>query len=726
MTDYISRRYFGIIIFVSFGILFIPQLFYISNIFEFDGDIILLFVPVLASIVFVVLVSILPRGQRIQLVLAGLGLSIFLCDLILRADIGRLDGSSGDIPLHLATAVPNALLYVGLPLVFLFLGSRIAGLLANLAFVAAVLALGLTSYSTAISFMGTSGKAAEQAGSRAGGEVNTAENQRPNIYFIWLDAMETGYMKKYLAETRNADAFRGFTFFVNNSANYFYTLQSYASFMSGTVYKGGDYKDWSNKGLNLRKDLDALGYRMTSYAKRDFLSSLDDAAYGADDIFLKATRSRHPYVADFVTYWLVRSAPAIVANESLRYGRRLGNLIHDWVNPASPYSAVKSISDGIEPLTGVFVLRRFISDESTRAGFNEFVIAHAVLPHGPYVIDRNCAYRGRTGTDPKDAYFDQTVCAMDMVKKFLQKLKELGRYDKSMIIIMGDHGSGWAGLIDGVTDGSPPLNGKFTPWTRSMLVSRASAALMVKPPKSPATDPMAVSLRESQLVDLYPTILSLIGQEAGIAGDIDGINLFGPEQPGREKTILYFRPAREINAYEAEIYDLTMAPGGGLTDIVYRAKFRDPDKIRNIECGRPIEFSKATRDGEYYSADGLSGFEAHGRWSDGNLVTLKFRLPQTRCEAASVALSLRGFVNAKNPLQSGMLKLNGAPLGRVEIHAGQANPAQFTFELPAPAVKWGEFNELTLDIDRPVSPKSLGMSNDQRLLGFGFHTLEFR
>lgn len=237
---------------------------------------------------------------------------------------------------------------------------------------------------------------------------------------------------------------------------------------------------------------------------------------------------------------------------------------------------------------------------------------------------------------------------------------------------------------------------------------------------------MAVSLRESQLIDIYPTILSMIGQKARIARDVDGADLFGREKLGREKTILYFRPANVINAHEGEIYDLTMAPGGGLADIVYRSSFRDPAKIPSMECGRPIQFSNASLDADYYFADGLSGFEPHGRWSDGDRVVLKFRLPETRCEAATIALSLRGFVNAKNPLQSGKVVLNGAEIGRLEILAGDANPAQFTFEMPTPSVKWGELNELAFDIEKPVSPKSLGMSNDHRVLGFYFRTLEIR
>ncbi len=103
---------------------------------------------------------------------------------------------------------------------------------------------------------------------------------------------------------------------------------------------------------------------------------------------------------------------------------------------------------------------------------------------------------------------------------------------------MGDHGSGWAGAVDGEEKDPSPLNNEYMPWSKSMVISRSSALLMVKPPKTSNAIDLKISERETQLIDIYPTILSAIGHSEKIPKIIHGIDVFDQISPERENILL--------------------------------------------------------------------------------------------------------------------------------------------------------------------------------------------
>ena len=717
---------FGVIIFITAGILLIPQFYYLSNIKEFSYDILLLLFPIGLSIIVYLLTLLLPIiGNRSQLFLAGIGVSILLCDQFLRLQIAHLDGSARDIVIDPFLATVNGLVYFGLPIIFLLYGNKFKKIIIDLAFVFVVLAISVTIYSFYLTLFDQFKD--ESQLENAKNEVESIvedEKELPNIYFIWLDAMETKYMKKYISNIDAQKKFSGFTLFENNSANYLYTTQSYPSFMSGTIYKGGDYEEWMKKGDNLREKLSSHGYNISTYAKNAFISDLDNISYSSDDIHRKWTNQSHPFISDFIAYWLVRSMPAFLGSYSVYIGKRLGKFISYQFNTNSDYFQVTSISDGIEPLTGVFTLKQFFIDEKDRGANNEFIVMQAVIPHGPYVIDRNCDYRGlKKNITPQEAYYDQVVCSGDLLSKFLSKLKTLDRYNSSLIIVMGDHGSGWAGLIDGYKDGKKPLNAEYTPWSKSMVLSRASALLMIKPPKTKPSAQFLVSQKESQLIDIYPTILSLISKNESPKKDVDGLNLFDSKRHDREKYITYFKPAKIINPFDAEIYDLEYSPNSGLTDIKYRSLFKDKKDLPEVVCGEIVKFS--TIGSGKLLTKGLSGFESAGRWSDGDVVQINYKLPKTSCKDSKITLVLSGFITKHNQTQTSDVLLNGEKIGEIIIKAGEKNPRDITLEIPQNLVKVENANMLEFQIKNPVSPKSIGFNNDTRLLGFRFHTIMF-
>ncbi len=710
----ISLNY-GVIIFAIAGVLLIPQFYYLANIQALSYDLLLVVIPVGLSLLVMIFGFLMKSGNNFQLVAAGFGLSILLCDQLLRADIGHLDGfSSETIRTDSLLVSLNGILYFGLPLAFLFFGRKLEAILIDLSYVMLALAVCLTLYVIYSTVFHAEPE-----------RFNINENkreghQRPNVYFIWLDAMETQYMKKYISDYSGHYGFPGFSLFENNSSNYLYTNTSYSSFMSGTVYEGGDYVEWSERKDDLRKFLKDKGYRITSYVKKEFGSSLDDVSYSSSSIYMRKANSKHPFITDFIAYWLVRSVPSFFANYSLPKGVRIGKKVDSWVNSDTEYSKVKTISDGIEPLTGVFTLDMLIEEEEKRNDHNEFVLAQAVIPHGPYVIDKNCKYRGRSSKNRDHLYYQQVICSVGKVQRFLSKLKEMGRYDSSIIVVMGDHGAGWTSH----KDGEEALNARYQPWSKSAVISRASALLMIKAPgKISKGSEVSTLQKESQLVDIYPTILSALGYESEIGEDVLGIDLFSNEIQNREKYITYFKPGLTIDLFDAEIYDLFFQSPNGLIEIKYRGDFVQNDNLASFGCNQKLSFSADSPSAGSFIGKGLGAPETWGRWSDNKVVSIKVKFDVANCAESQLTLLLRAFVTDQNPVQTATIVLNGETLGVIEIGVDEENPQRIDLDIPFDLIDSEVTSEIEFYIDDPKSPAELGVSTDKRQLGFGFHYL---
>ena len=149
------------------------------------------------------------------------------------------------------------------------------------------------------------------------------------------------------------------------------------------------------------------------------------------------------------------------------------------------------------------------------------------------------------------------------------------------------------------------------------------------------------------------------------------------------------------------------------------------NELPDTKCIKKIDFS-SKNDSENYIATGLSGFEPWGRWSDGKLVTLKFKLPKTDCDYSKVSFTVKGFVAKKHPEQSAKVTINGVDYGKIKIKLGQSNPRILVFGMPSGLFKQDDVNVIKFNINSPMSLKELGQGNDQRTLGLGFQSVVFQ
>jgi len=574
MLNKFIHHHYGYLTFAVLGVLSIPISLYLFNAKEFNYDIYLLVLPCIIAGITIFIGSIISLiteksykklNKIIQNSLSAFALIIFINDFFIPTKATALDGTEINIIepvlLTLLESIVTLVILVFLVMSlsrkrftdFFIIASKYALTLLLLFSIALIY---LTIFNT------RNNNVVDDYGHQST-QLMQVKKKFPNIYFIWLDGMQSDFFIKGLNEHELSEKFLGFTLFKNNNSNYLYSLQSYQSFMSGTLFKGGDYKAWGQQDI-LRNTLKQQDYRFTSYTMSNFVSPLDDVSVTIEETFKQSMQLKHPYFSDFLQSWLIRAAPNFLANEAYSFGKLLTSKSEPFIN---------TINDGMLPFTAPKTVKKAITDESKRNSNNEFVLIHTILPHAPYVMDDKCHYQGvKYNAELKhyDRFYNQVLCAKKLTKNILDNLKLLDRYNKSIIVIFGDHGSGWTKLFgQGNQQENEILNSNYSHWKKNQVLMRSSAMLMIKTPNN--NNPLIMSNKETQHIDITPTILSLLALDND--QEFDGRNIFSDSHSKREKTITYYKPTTYPDFDDAEIYQIITGEDNKLIDLQYKDKF---------------------------------------------------------------------------------------------------------------------------------------------------------
>ena len=335
----------------------------------------------------------------------------------------------------------------------------------------------------------------------------TASAERGNVYHFVLDTLQTDAFRAAAERLDLADHLVGFDLFQNNISNYINTVPSSASYFTGTLYQKGKYKKWTRtwRRRSLFATVRRAGYTTWMYAPFSHWDSRHiDHFWHNIALYEEETGAAPAHFYDFSQLWLASLAPNFLTNEALVLAGGLRDrLFAALVGGATPLS----IETGVDQYSSVLMLERLIREEPARPASGQYVYAHAVLPHGPHVIDPECRYVGKRehgGSARVDGYLDQTICALRLVAAFLDQLRALGRYDRSTILIHADTGSRIGFLDQRVDDDGAETLGKSS----YLLRSQVYALLAIKPPG--AGGPLTVRTMPTQLVDVFPTLLDLL------------------------------------------------------------------------------------------------------------------------------------------------------------------------------------------------------------------------
>jgi hypothetical protein len=648
------------------------------------------------------------------LALFFLGIYILLADILSPLQTGPLDGSKleSDEPFFY-TALEIALVPV-----LLLLGYRLRRHLAKVAMLAS---LGLLLIALLYSLLALVTKApVNEVADLLPGE------QEPvgNIYHFVLDELQSDAAIAVIENRRLENAYDGFRLYRNNSANYLWTHASMPSYLTGEFYEGGDFLEWREafKQRGLFTALYEGGYQVNLYAVYDnWCATYMHYCVSLEELFEAETGLLASDYITFIQIWLARIAPNFLANRALQSGKELGTWVYAGVSPGDQ-DIPTTIPKGKAPFASVLMLRQVLADEAGRTDTGQYVYAHAILPHGPYVINENCHFdagmwRGQGG---KRAYFEQASCGLAELSLFLEELKRLGRYNNATIIIHSDTGHGHqgfyhlseAGEIAGQNSaGLPPLApDKDLQRSETWYLARSMALLMFKPPGSEG--PMEVVSDRSQLVDVYPTILDVAGIDGG---KVDGISLAQETQTDERQSKLYYTsPAKTGEFTELKISDPDDIPASQITF--------DPESPSQ-SLADSARFLIGRDDSDIH----LSGFsypendpqlDEHWRWVTATEASIDLS-PRLVISAAKylLELELEPFVGNRNTLAEISI---GDHTRELQLSEGWES-YRLSFDFAGDETPLIKFR-----FESAVSPEELGMSADTRPLAARIGRLEIR
>jgi hypothetical protein len=155
--------------------------------------------------------------------------------------------------------------------------------------------------------------------------------------------------------------------------------------------------------------------------------------------------------------------------------------------------------------------------------------------------------------------------------------------------------------------------------------------------------------------------------------------------------------------------------------------FRKPVEHRIVtdyRLGEVIEFSQQGN-GILYASQGWSGPEAWGRWSINDVAVIQMRLSDANISALKLTLVMGVFVNAAHPCQEVSIIFNEKKIAQQPLCQGNGGgkPSPYKFNLPREFLKTNGEIIIRLITPNSISPKKLGISSDDRVLGVGIKSL---
>jgi hypothetical protein len=312
----------------------------------------------------------------------------------------------------------------------------------------------------------------------------------PNVYHLLLDAFQEELLEPGLPP--DAEPLLGGFVRVRLDSPMRHTMSVLPTILSGRW--GGNPRSRLARTLSgeasLFGDMRRAGFRsigfVPNFIYRANPPALDRVVYLDDSVFLEGrdtTWLRSMHSALFRQLWAYSVLPPALARP-LAAGNRLG------LDPGALRSVeALRLSALAQPVVSRMGMERFLEIEPRLPARGRYTFVHLLLPHTPYVLRSDCT-QGEAPTDPDQ----QTRCTLRLVARFLETLDRLGRLAESVIVIHGDHGSGYT-LKDGRLAVDPSGDRR--------------TILLVKP--AGARGPMRVASRPARLVDVAPTLLALAG-----------------------------------------------------------------------------------------------------------------------------------------------------------------------------------------------------------------------
>jgi hypothetical protein len=487
--------------------LFGPFTIFSGNEAEFSASLWVLIRPVLlaGAVITGVLAAIglvLPQFlfRAYVALLFGLGLVLWIQGNLLVADYGDFTGAAIDWTIESWRNPYEMALWIGVPVLFVAA--------AKYTFPIAPFATGILVAVQVAALVVSAVRADSPTPAQWQGpdESMFDLSTKQNVIHIVLDGFQSDVFEEILAEERQAldRSFSGAVFFANHTGAFPTTIASIPAMLTGRVYRNErnlqNYTHDIFQQGSLFKSLRAAGWRVDSATEMHFDKESATNYY----------RLPRPYVSydDYTqfTAWqladlaLFRHAPHIL--RPAIYNEQSWRL-------QALFGPGDTTTRRHHPVNGAVVLNEFARRLTRATEEPTYKFIHVGIPHQPVAVNGECEFIGVVRSTRAN-YKQQAHCAITRAAAVLDRLKEFGVYDNTLVVISSDHGIGFV----------PPqfANDRRVP-ARDLgwLAGKAMALLIVKAPLSKG--PVRVSRAPTTITDIPATVLDALGVTHQIAGE---------------------------------------------------------------------------------------------------------------------------------------------------------------------------------------------------------------
>lgn len=546
---------------VVFCLIVVPLDIYSANAAEYRNDLHVLYSFGKAALVFVVvaLISVLALPQVARELLARLsiaaGFSAILFDMATPM-ISVTPGVSFELPKNVSLVTASfELLAVLMILVICFKAPR-----ALLEKFAAIFMLALVVQQIWLGKRFVQNNYEERAETIHLNNEAFDNKSLPNVYHVILDGFAGDMFLPLLKEMGLEEKFGGFVHYPKNLANYGRTHESVPSLLTGTLAPRENVGAWTKSypQTGILPTLKNAGYSINLFVTGFYNEPTQaDLTFGLFDLRNRAlNRARKE---DFYKIWFLRISPQILVHFMI--DGRIDELL------VSNREDLPIRGDAYDVFLSLDLMKEYIRFVESQSGGGHYNFVHTMIPHSPYIWDQDCNLADKVilvsdDANKRAAYTSQSKCSIRLLTQLLDLLKQKAEFDNAIIIIHSDHGEYFEReTIESSVDDS--TNRKITEvdllrFTGRNVEARQRALLLVKPRRT-SGDRLKISNRQTQLLDVYPTITGLIGRAPDSSA---GVNVLAREFPqNRRIDIFHGFTQRAQNGTEVLRFGSTLFEG---------------------------------------------------------------------------------------------------------------------------------------------------------------------
>jgi hypothetical protein len=481
-------------------LLFGPHTIYSSNVQEFSAPFWSLIVHVL-PVLFAIAAALVIIGVALPakvfpyyvVGLTALGVTLWAQGNLMVADYGVLNGQDIEWSGHSWRNRYELALWLVVPVVLVWFARKVMSTAVFASQILIALQIVLLGY--------TAVQADPEARAKWEGapEAIFELSSKQNVFHFVLDGFQSDAFHDILkAERGEIDRqYSGFTFFKNHMGAFPTTIVSIPSMLTGSVYRNQE---------PMRR------FIAREFKRASIFRTMRDQGYQVDAVSglmydKPSTTNYYRLPTPYVTYdAYVRFAGWQLADLALF--RHSPHVLKPWVYNDQSWRLQTRFGQSIDtpgrrymPVNG----QAFMADYTDRAHVAHdrpnYKYLHIGIPHWPVSVNAACEYIGPKSLR-RPNYTEQARCGIRRVGAFLDKLRELGLYDSSLIVISSDHGV--ALPPEGFPGDRDIFGGPLSEMSGSAL-----ALLIVKPPA--ATGPVRISEAPSIISDIPATIVDTLG-----------------------------------------------------------------------------------------------------------------------------------------------------------------------------------------------------------------------